>query len=534
MAHPGRTPKACDACRLKKSRCVISPGQTACEGCLVKHIECSIQRQSREVRGSQNSEATPVSESPISSLISPSANIQDSAVFSEDVVMNFQSVPTEQKPGNAAHIWHPKYDGPPLVYPGFHYHMSPASITMRDRDGSSLRFGVYSQLSRGPALSPSDLNVISANILSEKQVYDLLSFFRSNFNHWISLPSLSTPEELVKHYLQSCPLVLSACCAVAMRFGKQEVFQTIYPSLSKFLKYHVDSIALNGVQSIELVQALTVISLFASSLSYGDSQFDPWMISGVGIMHMETLRSLNVPFTHLHFRLWNHLNLAHYGAANISGRRVLIGKKEEALAQEILQDPDANRFDSSVVAQVSVHIIAHSYFRSETDFAEFSGKISDWYSQWSYLARQPIIQFIEPVYQYILFVARIMHVCRVNNVPVEDCISHNLLGSVLFFMSPQELRSLIVDLNMVVESLLDVVHEAFFPCLSDELHIMGFNAACFTNLLLHELYRRGEPLEPDAIVLARRLAERFSITSPGKGTISYEWAKVLTDISAPF
>ena len=533
MAHPGRTPKACEACRAKKFRCVIPPGSESCEACLKKEISCSLQRAFKDVRESQTSEGTATSISPRTPSISPRANHQDATVFSDDLVINFQSAPNESKPGNPGHMWHPSFLGPYPARREFNYFSSPAYVSMQDGGNSPPRFGSYSQLSRGPYFSAREPNVISENILTEKQVCDLVSFFRNNFNHWISLPPLSTTIEVVNYYLDRCPLVLTVCCAVAMRFGKQEIWRAIYPLLSKFLKFHLDSTSLNSSQSIECVQGLTVVSLFASSLSYGEIQFDSWLISGIGIMHMETIRSLGVSFSHLHFRLWNHLTLAHFAAANLTGRRVMVGREDDIFTQQILQYPDANRFDRSVVAQISVLMIGYSYFRSDITYQDFEHLISDWYSQWSYLARQPIIQFIEPVYQYTLFVARMIQVCHENNISLNYCATYNLVGAAIPKLGIAELRHLFAGLNIIVESLLDVVHEAFFPCLSDELHIMGYNAAYFAVLIQHELFARGNALEPDTIVLTRRLADRFRITSQGEGTISYEWAKVLANITAP-
>lgn len=371
----------------------------------------------------------------------------------------------------------------------------------------------------------STRNVVNQRILSYRQVVRLFGFFKSNYNHWISLPD-AEPEELANFLLEQCPLLVTTCCCIALRLGSSELWQTTYPSLVRYLTYELAQTLVSLPQTIECLQALTILAKYADALSYGNFVFDTWYISGIGIQHLQTVASINNQFSYIHMRLWNHLVLAHVSSANISGRAVVVGENEVQMCRLVLSESLATRFDRCMVAELMVQGLTIQFLRQRISYADFEKGVAEWQQEWGMLAQLPMIQFVEPVLLFCCFLVRWTHHCRFladSNSPPLSPMGDEFSYGAASNMATETLYDELQNICVILNALLNMVQVEYFGCLSDALHGMGFISAIMATVITKVLVDRGETSQPEqkqqlsaCAQLVSQLAHRFQVTSKGQ------------------
>lgn len=163
-------------------------------------------------------------------------------------------------------------------------------------------------------------DIILKGLLSEQDAISLLALFQENYGRWVSFNSTSPIMRLLEDVRKS-PLLLTACCLIAVRHTSQELASRLAPKLFKEAKTLLSVAMLNVPQPLQFFQASLVLSLWSTTIGQIPLGIDSWLLSGFALQHSVAsglfAPSMEGPRTHLdkeeldHLCIWNHLCLAH-------------------------------------------------------------------------------------------------------------------------------------------------------------------------------------------------------------------------------
>ncbi|SCU92910.1 LAFA_0F13630g1_1 [Lachancea sp. 'fantastica'] len=304
------------------------------------------------------------------------------------------------------------------------------------------------------ALVPDETStdVIDMNILSLDEVTLLMESFRHGYGKWCSFPESLDSSELVRMLrTRNASLLLTTTCVLALRYTIQhhDLKTRIYKILLYKLKDDLETSLRAVPQTVEFLQAITLLSLYANSFSSDIMTFDAWYLSGIGLQQFLTLTvddedykdeaGLNqVSDSELHgsldednytdsdssltfrrlqlFRLWNHLCLAHTANCVFSGRMCIIDGLRADLCRRTLDFSKSTNFDGRMVAEIALQLILYKFVQqcalSPLDdasgavaFKTVNEELRKWNEEWAYLVAQPIY----PSKQYAEFALDYAH-----------------------------------------------------------------------------------------------------------------------------
>ena len=161
-------------------------------------------------------------------------------------------------------------------------------------------------------------DIIIKGILTEHDAVSLLALFQENYGRWVSF-SPSSPIARLLEDVRKSPLLMSACCLIAVRHTSQELASRLAPKLFQEAKTLLSLAMLNVPQPIEFFQASLVLSLWSTTIGQIPLGMDSWLLSGFALQH-SVASGLFAPSTNRpqlseesldHLCVWNHLCLAH-------------------------------------------------------------------------------------------------------------------------------------------------------------------------------------------------------------------------------
>lgn len=166
-----------------------------------------------------------------------------------------------------------------------------------------------------------EYDVITAKILTEAEVVDLVNDFRSNYGRWVLFPLYMATDELISQIRKRSSLLLTTCCCLSLRYllngkpspgdvdnhrRKKETYKLIMRQLvtdldKSLLKFVAFLGTAENLGDVEFFQAIVTLSIYLMSLSSitGDTidpnslletdlalqelNLDPWYMSGLGL-----------------------------------------------------------------------------------------------------------------------------------------------------------------------------------------------------------------------------------------------------------
>ena len=138
----------------------------------------------------------------------------------------------------------------------------------------------------------------------------------------MAFDATSSPEVLL-HATRKSPLLLCACCLIAVRHYSLEAAQNLAPLLFEKAKSLLSSALLYSSQRIEFFQAAIVLCMWSTTVGQNPLGIDSWLVSGFALQHCFSTKlfqplvsSSTTPFSqsrqHLdRLRVFNHLVLVH-------------------------------------------------------------------------------------------------------------------------------------------------------------------------------------------------------------------------------
>lgn len=145
--------------------------------------------------------------------------------------------------------------------------------------------------------------------------------FQEHYGRWVLFNAAVAPENLLREVRKS-PLLLCACCLIAIRHREQELVTSLAPQLFQEAKARLSDTVLEVPQSVDFFQAALVLSMWSTTIGQTPMSIDSWLISGFALQHslasdvFTPINSFPYPASLRkqeldHWCLWNHMCLAH-------------------------------------------------------------------------------------------------------------------------------------------------------------------------------------------------------------------------------
>jgi len=145
--------------------------------------------------------------------------------------------------------------------------------------------------------------------------------FCDHYGRWVYFDTKSSSGNLLAEVRKS-PLLLCACCLIAIRHTSQEAASRLAPRLFKEASALISAALLVVPQPIYFFQAALVLSQWSTTIGQVPLSIDSWLLSGFALQHslstnlFEPVMNKSKPSSLSRLELdrwciWNHLCLVH-------------------------------------------------------------------------------------------------------------------------------------------------------------------------------------------------------------------------------
>ncbi|KAE8449049.1 hypothetical protein EG329_008637 [Mollisiaceae sp. DMI_Dod_QoI] len=396
----GRASKACNTCRKIKTRCYESGiAGKPCLRCERLRQTCSLEVLSfTDTEGHQNNAAHP-SEG--------NSSHDDRLNRLEQTVSALVD-----KIGNSVGRWVPYTDvsstspncPPPIddAAPG----TPSAAPVFLIRDVAS-QVGVQQQQSlHTRSRSLDDLDIINKGFITLSDATILIKLFQEHYGRWVSFNETLPPDALLSD-IRSSPLLLCACCLIAVRHMSWNSSAELAPRLFQEAKSLLAVSLLDVPQSIAFFQAAVILSMWSTTIGQTPLSIDSWLLSGFALQHSLASNAF-APITSGSRRvslskneldrhcIWNHLCLAHLHYCVGTRRKAILDRQQVNKCREVLATDQITNFETRMVAEINLYwIIYESCSTMQVDLPGTQASLHEWKQEWMFLFDQPRSQFIQ-------------------------------------------------------------------------------------------------------------------------------------------
>lgn len=540
-----RASKACVICRRQKTRCFPSQDTKACLRCASLGIECSF-----------------LTDNTLDNSALPHASSLDDTGLERRLGVLESSLGEVLRLVQNGRNRHDR--GPRSLHD---------SLLLNGNYGSSLpQFGFHSTTfitspfsSLGSLMTPTNYpppiqrlitpqmvfiqqNIITLGLVTREKAIELLNIFLKYYNQWVSLPTTISTEKLLDLMIGKSSLLLTVCCCIVVRYHDPELRKTVWKLLLHKLQEDLRETMLIVPHTIEFIQALAVMSIYASSLSDEGFVIDAWFISSMALEHFVTKNVLGLvmsfdgvsPVTEMDeitaYRVWNHLCLVHLVNCVMTGRMCILDQIRIDQCRKTLDIATSTNFDGRMIAEINFQLIIYTFQEGSQSLEEVEEEFRLWHNDWGYLFEQPTTQFVETGYHYGYFLI-LYHWNYRQFVQASDSIEAHSLKSnpsdvarVFDTCDVGHLRRMIRHTLKVIEGLLNVSDATFFIALSDQIHFCGAYAAIMLARLIETVKSARRILDISETLFVKSmdqisaLSARFRSVSRSDGDLVAKYA----------
>ncbi|KAF2791830.1 hypothetical protein K505DRAFT_418841 [Melanomma pulvis-pyrius CBS 109.77] len=402
----GRASKACTACRKQKTRCYDSSNRRACLRCERLGWSCSLDVEDQRSR-------TDVEEAWIGTSRAKT-NRGDDERFEhlERTVKVLTRRLDELESGiPLQNSTQPLRDTPsqdevsiqPDLEAGITEQAPAPLFVLRDVTTQSGFRPADRTATNTPSRGLSD-DIILKGLISEQDALTLLSLFKDHYGRWVSFNPLTATSVLLEDVRKS-PLLLSACCLIAVRHTQQGFATQLAPLLFKEAKTLLSVAMLNVPQPVEFFQASLVLGMWSTTIGQIPLSIDSWLLSGFALQHSiasgifhssgEVSRMPQDKRELDRLCIWNHLCLVHLHYCVGTRRNAVIDRKDVNKCRLILGSDHATNFESRMVSEIHLYWIIYESCNSPVDLPKTQAALHSWKEEWKYLFDQPRSQFVQ-------------------------------------------------------------------------------------------------------------------------------------------
>lgn len=232
-------------------------------------------------------------------------------------------------------------------------------------------------------------DLINRKLLDYDTCFTLIEIALVHYGKWISYVEADYKAWFDRIRITS-PLLFCILILLGLRHkrvsNKTSLELDILQSIHQLLSLSIYELP----QSKEFLQALVLLTNFSHSLSYKHIYFDSWWISSYGLIHFMTremtmnllVKSVKSPEKIHQYRIWNHFTLAHLVNCILSGRPCIIDEIRLDQCRDILDLPEANTFDASIVSQLCIILSLYNSLQFpesvEVSLKELDSTYNDW------------------------------------------------------------------------------------------------------------------------------------------------------------
>jgi len=261
--------------------------------------------------------------------------------------------------------------------------------------------GTEGASSRTSSREPSD-DVLN-KMISRDEALTLLSIFQENYGRWVSFDP-TIPTLILLEDVRKSPLLLAACCLIAVRHTSQELASRLAPTLYREAKSLLSVAMLNTPQPVEYFQASLVLSMWSTTIAQIPLNTDSWLLSGFALQHsnatdlfrVKKTRSSDLKKSELNrLCLWNHICLVHLHYCVGTRRKALLDRNDIDKCRQILNSDQATNFETRMVAEVFLYWIIYESCNTAVDLPRTQAVLQSWKEEWQFLFDQPRSQFVQ-------------------------------------------------------------------------------------------------------------------------------------------
>ncbi|KAF2730205.1 hypothetical protein EJ04DRAFT_580042 [Polyplosphaeria fusca] len=241
-------------------------------------------------------------------------------------------------------------------------------------------------------------------VVHEELAVTLLALFQEHYGRWVSFDALM-PTPLLLEDVRRSPLLLSACCLIAVRHSSQELATQVAPKLFREAKALLSTAMLDVPQPIEFFQASLVLSLWSTTIGQVPLSIDSWLLSGFALQHSiasglfppssESPTSIQSKRELDRLCVWNHLCLVHLHYCVGTRRTSILSRKDVDRCRLIVGSDHATNFELRMVSEVYLYWIIYESFNTTIDLPRTQAALHAWKEEWNYLLEQPRSQFVQ-------------------------------------------------------------------------------------------------------------------------------------------
>jgi hypothetical protein len=310
---------------------------------------------------------------------------------------------------------HPPLDVTALLNPeaGASEQASAPLFVLRDATAQSGIRRIDRTGTNGSSQGLSD-DVILKGLISEQEATSLLVLFHENYGRWVSFDA-SAPITRLLEDVRKSPLLLTACCLIAVRHVSQELASRLAPKLFQDAKLLLSRAMLSVPQPLEFFQASLVLSLWSTTIGQLPLGIDSWLLSGFALQHSiasglfpfaRGIRSTTLKQQELdRLCIWNHLCLVHLHYCVGTRRKTVLDEEDIHRCRLVLESNNATNFESRMVAEVFLYWVIYRNCSMSTDLPKTQESLHRWKEEWGWLLDQPRSQFVQMGYYFAQLMA---------------------------------------------------------------------------------------------------------------------------------
>lgn len=555
LAQATRTLKACDLCRRQKTRCFKATGTaTTCLRCTFLRTRCSFENETAEeppelaLGSSPDQTKLSLIHKGVDEILrilrgkSPGNGDAASRALLEPASFH-RGRPSELNGGlSLSDI--PALEGPFSQNGQARTVQVSPFVIAHNQAGSNMPQPVLKLLGLVPLpLLEMNSDAVLRGTLSLASAVALVDDFRQNYGRWVLFPSSVSTDELVGRMRTRSTFLFTTCCCISLRYRNSDRERLLRQQLKRQLVEELQQSLVERPHTLEFLQALVLLSIYALSLSLEDEgvlSLDPWFLSSVGLgtfvseTSFGTLdaglsvdpgddRSLTV------VRVYNHLILVHLVSCVFSGRMCVLDEVRLNYCTAALGLLSATNFDGRMVSEIGILLTAYNYIQmallsvDECD-ANYSAVQDDtraWKGQWEYLFSQPALQFVELCYHFckvMIGLAYVHHRCGLQKNDAA-AFENDSIAFVADHADEETLAKLAHHAALLVAFVNSIENDAYFAYLSDQIHFMFYYGGLVLIRLAKSMQDQGHRLEAQVVADLHTLVEKFDRVGRDSGDV---------------
>jgi len=270
---------------------------------------------------------------------------------------------------------------------------------------------------RAGTTTPSHIptkDIILKGLINVEDAVSLLSTFQQHYGRWVSFdPSL--PTALLLDVVRRSPLLLSACCLIAVRHTSQDLAARLAPNLLSEARSQLSIALLTTPQPVEFLQAALLLCMWSTTIARIPLSIDSWLLSSFALQH-STISGFSSSATPQFTEggvtpgldklyVWNHLCLAHLHYCVGTGRKTVLDQDDIERCRRVLIVGRASNFESRMVAEVHLYWIIYESSRNPVDLPKTQSALHAWREEWKHLFEEPRSQFIQMGFHFVQLLA---------------------------------------------------------------------------------------------------------------------------------